>query len=217
MDSKRFIIADNQELSRYAVAQIVRNYNLSVGVEAIGVSNASELRKELKQNDNAVVVIDIANFDLPRTEDLVILQGEHSKTSWIILAAEMTEFMVRRLSGWQCFSFVLKECRLEEIVSALRLAQTGERFICHQVMDILLTPQDKNQDTEQLTQTEIEVLRLTAQGRSVKEIASIRNSSTHTIISHKRNIFRKIGVNTSYEATMYAAKVGLVNLMEYYI
>ena len=42
-------------------------------------------------------------------------------------------------------------------------------------------------------------------------------ASVHTIISHKKNIFRKIEVNNVYEATKYALHAGLVDLMEYYI
>ena len=70
---------------------------------------------------------------------------------------------------------------------------------------------------DELTETEIEILKLTAQGKSVKEIAYDRNSSYHTINTHKRNIFRKLGINTSYEATRYAMRAGLVDLVEYYI
>jgi DNA-binding NarL/FixJ family response regulator len=51
----------------------------------------------------------------------------------------------------------------------------------------------------------------------VKEIAVERNSSIHTITTHKKNIFRKINVNTIYEATKYALRAGLVEMVEYYI
>jgi DNA-binding NarL/FixJ family response regulator len=65
--------------------------------------------------------------------------------------------------------------------------------------------------------TEREVLRLIALGKSVKEVAAERNSSIHTITTHKKNIFRKINVNTIYEATKYALRAGLVEMVEYYI
>ena len=70
---------------------------------------------------------------------------------------------------------------------------------------------------ESLTVTEKEVLRLIASGKTVKEIAAIRSSSEHTIVAHKKNIFRKLGVNNVYEATRYALRSGLVEMMEYYI
>ena len=61
------------------------------------------------------------------------------------------------------------------------------------------------------------ILKLIAHGKSVKEIAKERISSIHTIITHKKNIFRKLGVNNVYEATKYALRAGLVDMVEYYI
>ena len=54
-------------------------------------------------------------------------------------------------------------------------------------------------------------------GKTVKEIADLRNSSVHTIITHEKNLFRKLEVNNVYEATKYALKAGLIELVEYYI
>ena len=65
--------------------------------------------------------------------------------------------------------------------------------------------------------TEIDILKLIAHGKSVKEIALERTSSIHTIITHKKNIFRKLGVNNVYEATKYTLRAGLIEMVEYYI
>jgi DNA-binding NarL/FixJ family response regulator len=94
---------------------------------------------------------------------------------------------------------------------------TGVRFLCHQVTNLLLTPQTATEQDDPLTATEREVLRLIALGKSVKEVAAERNSSIHTITTHKKNIFRKINVNTVYEATKYALRAGLVEMVEYCI
>jgi DNA-binding NarL/FixJ family response regulator len=56
-----------------------------------------------------------------------------------------------------------------------------------------------------------------ARGLSVKEIAQERVSSIHTIVTHKKNIFRKLEVNNVYEATKYALRAGLVEMVEYYL
>ena len=50
-----------------------------------------------------------------------------------------------------------------------------------------------------------------------KEIAADKNLSFHTINSHRKNIFRKLGVNNVHEATKYAMRAGIVDLAEYYI
>ena len=106
--------------------------------------------------------------------------------------------------------------RMRLIRAALAAALSGKPYHCHAIESLLNShPQPKEEVT--LTPTEREVLRLIASGKSVKEIAVLRNSSVHTIITHKKNLFRKLEVNNIYEATKYALKAGLIELVEYYI
>lgn len=93
----------------------------------------------------------------------------------------------------------------------------GERFICHQIANMLIQTPERRELSNNLTPTETDILRLIAKGMTVKEIASERISSIHTIVTHKKNIFRKLGINNVYEATKYALRAGLVEIVEYYI
>ena len=74
-----------------------------------------------------------------------------------------------------------------------------------------------NMDDHLLTQTEKNILKEIALGKTTKEIAAEKNLSFHTINSHRKNIFRKLGVNNVHEATKYAMRAGIVDLAEYYI
>ena len=56
-----------------------------------------------------------------------------------------------------------------------------------------------------------------AHGMTTKEIAEKRYSSFHTVNTHRKNIFRKLGVNTIHEATKYALRAGLIDAADYYI
>jgi DNA-binding CsgD family transcriptional regulator len=68
-----------------------------------------------------------------------------------------------------------------------------------------------------LTETETEIVKAIAQGKTTKEIAEERFSSIHTITTHRKNIFRKLGVNTAHEVIKYALRAGLVDSSEFYI
>ncbi|WP_456107024.1 response regulator transcription factor, partial [Prevotella sp.] len=84
--------------------------------------------------------------------------------------------------------------------------------------NILLAPiSTPEKESVKLTKTEIEVLKDIALGMTTREIAEKRISSFHTINTHRKNIFRKIGVNNVHEATRYAMRTGLVDAAEYYI
>lgn len=82
---------------------------------------------------------------------------------------------------------------------------------------MLLTPTQTTLEENRLTPTETEILRDIALGLTTREIAEKRYSSFHTVNTHRKNIFRKIGVNNVHEATRYALRAGLVDSAEYYI
>jgi DNA-binding CsgD family transcriptional regulator len=67
------------------------------------------------------------------------------------------------------------------------------------------------------TVTEREILKLMALGKTTKEIAAERFLSVYTVMTHRKNIFRKLEVNNVHEATKYALRAGIVDVVEYYI
>ena len=220
MDKKTIIIADNQDITRLGLKTLVRVALKDVeGLEVKELSHRAELIATLKENPSAVVIIDYTLFDLGSSDELLNLSDRFPYVLWVLFSDDLTESLIRRLSVEQQFSMILKDVSAQEIITALKCAVTGVRFLCHQVTNLLLTPtpQQSIAERDQLTATEKEVLRLIALGKSVKEIAVERNSSIHTITTHKKNIFRKINVNTIYEATKYALRAGLVEMVEYYI
>ena len=111
----------------------------------------------------------------------------------------------------------------EEILTALQCASRKERFICNHVSNLLLAGNGSSSPTHStikddlLTTAERSILKEIALGKTTKEIAAERNLSFHTVNSHRKNIFRKLGVNNAHEATKYAMKAGIVDLVEYYI
>ena len=105
---------------------------------------------------------------------------------------------------------------MEEITEAIMFAISGNRFICQRMTVMLLVPNKLEEDII-LTKTETEILKDIALGMTTKEIAEKRISSFHTINTHRKNIFRKLGVNNAHEATKYALRAGLVDSAEYYI
>ena len=118
----------------------------------------------------------------------------------------------------------MKDNSKEEILTALQCASRKERFICNHVSNLLLSINNNTSSTthpaikdDLLTPAERNILKEIALGKTTKEIAAERNLSFHTINSHRKNIFRKLGVNNAHEATKYAMKAGIVDLVEYYI
>ena len=83
----------------------------------------------------------------------------------------------------------------------------------------MLEMQDKRAavETGHLTPSEIEIVRLIADGLTTKEIAVRKNISFHTVMTHRKNIFRKLDVNNTSELIKYAMKANIIGDIEYYI
>ena len=183
----------------------------------IDVTDKKELMLALVECNDSVVILDYTLFDINGIEEFLIIEKRFPRVRWILFSNELSEDFIRRMSIARNIGMILKENSGEEIHSALMCTAHGERFLCHQITNLLIIGSDKPEIHSVLTVTEIDILKLIAHGKSVKEIALERTSSIHTIITHKKNIFRKLGVNNVYEATKYTLRAGLIEMVEYYI
>lgn len=216
MTSSTIIIADNQAIARLGLRYLITTTTTDTVVH--DAATERELISLLDENKDALVIVDPANFLNHFTDDTLRLAETYNKAHWIVFSNDIPDIALNRFSANQRISMVEKNCIEGELSSSVVLALSHQRFICQRLMNLLLNPnRQKDDPLAELTETEREILRLTAQGKTVKEIATERFSSTHTVTTHKRNIFHKLKINTSYEATMVAVRAGLVDIVEYYI
>ncbi|MBQ9073057.1 MAG: response regulator transcription factor [Muribaculaceae bacterium] len=211
-----FIIADNQDITRAGLHYYIASIEPTGSI--IDVKTKQELISALISCcGTTIVILDYTTFNIASIDELLVIEKRFPTSHWIIFSHELSENLIYRLSVEESISLLLKESAREEIVSALKCAVEHERYICHQITNLLIAKPSVSPNKSNLTVAETEILKLIALGKSVKEIAAIRTSSIHTIITHKKNIFRKIEVNNVHEATKYALRAGLIEMMEYYI
>lgn len=221
---REYIIADNQDISMAGMMFLLsRQKEVSLMLEA---DNKAELVRELRIHPQAVVILDYTLFDFSGADELIVLQERFKEADWLLFSDELSMGFLRQvLFSSMSFSVVMKDNSKEEIMTALQCASRKERFICNHVSNLLLsannsptpTTNHTTQDDRLLTTAEKLILKEIALGKTTKEIAADKNLSFHTINSHRKNIFRKLGVNNVHEATKYAMRAGIVDLAEYYI
>lgn len=112
--------------------------------------------------------------------------------------------------------YVLKRANATELVQAIRTALRGQFYVSPMlakgVLDPLLNPPTSPLTAPTpLTLRQREVLQLVAEGRSLKEIASILCVSVKTIEFHKTRIIKQLGLHTTAELTKYAISHGLIS------
>jgi DNA-binding NarL/FixJ family response regulator len=213
---RKYILADNQELTRFALESLLKKDEENVVYKASDKAGLVEL---LKAHESAVVLLDYTLFDFSDEDQLLIVAERFSLSQWILISDELTPQFVRRViySSHQ-FSIVFKDGPLKDVRDALDAVSRHNRHISQRALEtIIIQQQEEDERPSVLTTTEMEIVKAIAQGKTTKEIAAERFSSIHTITTHRKNIFRKLGINTAHEVVKYALRAGLIDSSEFYI
>ena len=180
---RNYIIADNQELTAYALQSLLKRDEGSAVFRAVDKSGLTEL---LKEHEDAVVLL-------------------------------TPQFVRRVVYSSHQFSLVFKDGPMSEIREALQAVNRHTRYLSQRALETIITQQQEEEKPDILTATETEIIKAIALGKTTKEIAAERFSSIHTVTTHRKNIFRKLGINTAHEAVKYALRAGLIDPSEFYI
>ncbi|MCL1942293.1 MAG: response regulator transcription factor [Candidatus Azobacteroides sp.] len=211
-----YILADNQDITHDGMTFLLHQQNKKSPI--ITATTCNELQEKLKFYPESVVILDYTLFDYSSVYQFLNMRAGAKESSWLLFSDELGEIFLRRiLLSDSSISVVMKQDKREEIIKALQTVSAGGVFLCETAKSVLGGDMPKRAEPDKLTATEKLILREIALGKMTKEIAWEKNLSFHTINTHRRNIFRKLGVNNAHEATKYALQAGLVDVLEYYI
>ena len=216
--TKNVIIADGQDITSIGMRCLVEKTERNASV--IIATSKSEIIKSLITTPESLTILDYALSDFVSADELLNVSLRFPLSRWLLFSEDLSsDFLKHLIFNSDAFSVVLKTCDAGEIEMGIIHSFRGERFICSRVSNQLLLS-DKSTSSKAdklLTNTESEILKEMALGSTTKEIAAKRNLSFHTIITHRKNIFRKLEVNNVHEATKYAVRAGIIDIAEYYI
>lgn len=212
------ILADRQDITRAGLMYLLEQMGQK---EWKNANDKPELIALLREFRDALVVLDYTLFDFDSVDEMLIIGERFPKSHWLLFSEDLSaDFLRKVLTSSNRYSVMMKDSTMGEMRQALGYALKHERFVSQHATNILLssTPQPQDEFNKvNLTKTEKEILIDIARGMTTKEIAEKRFSSFHTINTHRKNIFRKLGVNNLHEAIKYAIRAGLVDAAEYYI
>lgn len=201
----RVQIVDDHFLFAEALGSVIRDlpeYDL-VGIAVTGPQAVS--MSQDKQPD--VILLD---YHLPGySADQLIprLRNASPRSRVIILTSDTSEASLVKGIQAGVSGFLTKDRALDDVVQALRLVASGESILTDD--QISKIPQGEVEG-EQLTQREIEILRLLARGRDTQAIADELTISSNTVRTHLQNIFGKLGAHSKLEAVSMANRRGLL-------
>lgn len=214
---KQVLIADSQYLISRSLSELLsEKYHFTV--KEI-VTNRKDLEESVKEGQISLLIIDVNHFDFEGLADL-----KTAICSDLIPVLVLTNSLTRNeLAGLDSIgikNILFKSSNESELLTAVDLTLLGKKFYGREVLEILLEKGEWKktiQETTSLTAAEIEIVKLIAEGMTTKEIASRKNVSFHTIMTHRKNIFRKARVNNASELVMFAIRSGIIDSIEYQI
>lgn len=216
MDSINIFIADAAFLVREGIKAVIkdRNYMKVVG-EAV---HSDELKSKLSDLNSDLVIIDYQAGESFDVEDIHYITQQRPNTNVLVISTDYEKDRVLKAINYGAKGFLLKECDQTEILGAIHAVSKNDKFFCGKVLDIILernSPSfsksiDDNCDPTLLTQREVEIVKLMAEGFPAQEIADKLCLSIHTIYTHRKNIMRKLGVTTAAEVILYAINTSLI-------
>ncbi len=221
MSQTTLIIADNQPLTAFGLKAWAEQSELFGSVvELLEKRTLMEYLQEMP-DDNVLLIIDIEPFDFLGKDEIVLFFEEHKLLRKLFIGDHFNQEQLSFIAEEIRANVILKSIDLEELGIAVNFTLKGRYYIQSELLSLLMrsntTPTKSSFDDVHLTPTERDIATFIANGKTTKEVALIRNLSYHTVVTHRKNIFRKLGVCSIHELTIYAIKSGLIDPTEYYI
>jgi two-component system, NarL family, response regulator LiaR len=163
-----------------------------------------------------VILMDLVMPELDGIEATRRIKAIQPGARILVLTTFAGEDMVFPAIKAGALGYQLKDSSPEALIEAIRQVHHGEPslhpIIARKVLQELLTPSEKTPTSDPLTQREVEVLRLIAQGCENKEIAEKLVISEATARTHVSNILGKLHLASRTQAALYALREGLASL-----
>ncbi|MFK7697512.1 response regulator [Paenibacillus sp. HJGM_3] len=210
-DAIKVLLVDDHEMVRIGLAAVLGTEDQ---IEVVGeASNGMEgIRLALEYKPD-VVLMDLVMEGMDGIETTRKLLQQHPDCKVIVLTSYLDDEKMYPVIEAGAFSYLLKTSRASEIAQAIRAAARGQSILESQVaakmMNRFRRPKQEAAPHEDLTEREMEVLRLIAKGKSNQEVADELYIGVKTVKFHVTNILAKLGVDDRTQAAIYAVKNGL--------
>ena|SRR5579883_333953 len=211
----RVVIADDHTLFRQGIKNLLSAEN---DLEVVGeASNAGDLAAIVAQTRPDTVLMDIGMPGLSSFEAARAIRKEYPSTRVIFLSMYDDEDYVAECVEIGAAGYVLKDSPVDQLLTAIREVSRGGTFLSPRLLSRLVDGfrmNGRERPFGALTKREREILKMLAEGRSVKEIASAFDLSVKTIEAHKFNLMRKLDIHNKAQLVQYAIQKKIIRLQE---
>ncbi|MGV3760641.1 MAG: response regulator [Actinomycetota bacterium] len=215
----RVLICDDHALFRRGLTMVLESED---GIDVVGeAEDGAEAVEKAEELAPDVVLMDVRMPRVSGIEATSTIAERVPTTKILMLTVSDEEDDLYDAIKAGASGYLLKEISIEEVASAIRAVVSGQSLISPSMASKLLTEfsnlskrADERQSvpTPRLTDRELEVLKLVAQGLTNRDIAGELYISENTVKNHVRNILEKLHLHSRMEAVVYAVREKLLDI-----
>jgi DNA-binding NarL/FixJ family response regulator len=207
----RVLLADDHMVVAHGLRELLKDPYDLVGI----VHDGRALVEAAEKHRPDVIITDISMPLLNGLEAIRRIRQKHPAIMIVVLTMHSDKQSVVSAFRAGARGYVLKVSPEEEFLEAIDKVAKGFAYVsplvANDLINILVEAAEQGDDqTVPLTPRQREVLQLIAEGRTMKEVASILNISPRTAESHKYEIMQSLGVRTTAELVQYAVRLKLI-------
>ena len=209
-ETRRVLVVDNQRSFAESLEVVIDSHDDLQCVGSVGTGEEAVDRVAAEHPD--VVLMDIGLPGIDGIEATRQIIEENPDVAVVVLTGIADATILARAASAGACAFLLKDSAVVEIVDAVRGAEQRNGIgVDSAVIAQLLDDRDGHQDVA-LTQRELEVLGLLAQGRQPKQIAHSLGITVNTCRGYVKNVLAKLEAHSALEAVVEAHRRGLLSL-----
>ncbi len=203
----RVVLADDHDLVRSGIKALLRMVD---GVDV--VAEARDGRELVTLVDSLrpdVVMTDISMPGMDGIAAIAEIHGRHPQVRLLVLSMyDTVDFVKRAVASGAC-GYLMKDAPPFELEQSIRSVMATGTYFSPVIAQRLLQPSEPTASDE-LTERQVEILKLIAQGKASKEIAFDLGLSPKTVDVHRARIMERLKLNDIASLTRYAVRKGLV-------
>jgi two-component system, NarL family, response regulator NreC len=203
----RIVLADDHAVVRSGLRLLL---DAEPGLEVVAEAGDVEAaRRYVRGHHPAVLVLDLNMPGGSSLEAIPAIRSESPGTQIVVLTMQQEPAFAREALGAGALGYVLKEAADQELVQAVRNAAGGEHYL-NPRLGARIASEPSPGAADDLSEREVEVLRLIALGHTNAEIAGQLYLSVRTVETHRAHIQQKLSVSSRAELVRYALDRGLL-------
>jgi DNA-binding NarL/FixJ family response regulator len=214
----RIVVADDHELVHRGIRDLLQDQR---GWKVVGVAvDGREAVEKVKRLKPDIAILDISMPEVDGLEATRRIREQAGKTQVLILTMHESDQMVRRVLEAGARGYVLKSDMAMQLVKAVKDVARGKTSLTPKVSEIVLegflkVAAESKESKALPTPREREIVRLLAEGKANKEIASTLGITARTVETHRARIMMKMGFHTLTDLIHYAIHEKIVRAPEF--